>query len=310
MTDTERYVLEEWTEDYQQGRLGRRELLRRIAMMAGGAALVIPVLQSLGLAASTGEVAEAASGTAPLIAQASGVTVPPNDPALQASMTSFSMERGQGIGYLAQPRSGGPVPGILIIHENRGLLEHFKDVARRYAKVGYAALAVDLASHEGGTEKYADLAQVSTILAQTPPEQHVATMNAAVRHLQGLSGVRRDRVGASGFCFGGGMTWRLATANADLRAVVPYYGPNPPIADVPKIKAVVLAIYGALDTRLNAGIPAVREALQAARVTHEIVVYPDADHAFFNDTGQRYQKTAAEQAWTRTQAWFDRYLKG
>lgn len=310
MTDTERYVLEEWAEEYQQGRLGRREMLRRIAMMAGGAALAIPVLQSLGLAASPAEVAEAASSTAPVIAQVSGVTVPPNDPALQASMMSFSTERGQGIGYLAQPRSGGPAPGILVIHENRGLSEHFKDVARRYAKVGYAALAVDLASHEGGTEKYADLAQVSTILAQTPPDQHVATMNAAVRHLQGLSGVRRDRIGATGFCFGGGMTWRLATANAELRTAVPYYGSNPPIADVPKIKAAVLAIYGALDTRLNQGIPAIREALQAARVTHEVVIFQNADHAFFNDTGQRHNATASREAWSRTVAWFDRYLKG
>ncbi|MGH2404128.1 MAG: dienelactone hydrolase family protein [bacterium] len=310
MTDIQRYILEEWAEDYQQGRLGRRELLRRIAMMAGGAALAIPVLQSLGLSASPPEVAEAASGTAVITAQASGVTVPPNDPTLQASMISFSMDRGQGIGYLAQPRSGGPVPGILIIHENRGLLEHFKDVARRYAKAGYTALAVDLASHEGGTEKYADLAQVSAILGQTSPEQHVATMNAAVRHLQGVQSVRRDRIGATGFCFGGGMTWRLATQYAELRAAVPYYGSNPPIADVPKIKAAVLAMYGAQDTRLNQGIPAVRDALQAARVTHEIVIYPGADHGFFNDTGQRYSATAAREAWTRTVGWFDRYLKG
>ncbi len=310
MTDMQRYILEEWAEDYQQGRLGRRELLRRIALMAGGAALAIPVLRSLGLSASPVEVAEAASGATTRTAQASGVTVPPDDPSLQASMITFSMERGQGIGYLAQPRSGGPSPGVLIIHENRGLLDHYKDVARRFAKTGYAGLAVDLASHEGGTEKYADLAQVSAILGQTPPEQHIATMNAAVRHLQGLAGVRRDRIGATGYCFGGGMTWRLATANADLRAAAPYYGSNPPIADVPKIRAAVLAVYGALDTRLNQGIPAIREALQAARVTHEIVVYPDADHAFFNDTTQRYNATAAREAWTRTLGWFDRHLKG
>ena len=310
MSDLQRYIVEEWAENYHKGLLDRRELLRRIAMMAGGVALAVPMLQSLGLTATPSEIAKAAAGPALVTAQASGVTVPPNDPSLEASMITYPGASGQAIGYVARPKDAGPFPGVVVIHENRGLLEHFKDVARRLAKAGYVALAVDLASHEGGTEKYTDLAQVSTVLGQTSPEQHVAALNAAVRHLQGLSSVRRDRIGAMGFCFGGGMTWRLATQNADLRAAVPFYGSTPPITDVAKIKAAVLAIYGALDTRLNAGIPAVREAMQAARVVHEVVIYPDADHAFFNDTGQRYNETAARGAWTRTLSWFERYLKG
>lgn len=310
MTDVQRYIVEEWAEDYGQGRLGRRELLRRVAMMAGGVALALPVLQSLGLTATPTEIAEAASSAPLTTAQASGVTVPPTDPALQASMIEFTMGTQKVFGYLSQPRSGGPSPAVLVIHENRGLQEHFKDVTRRLAKAGYVAFALDLASHEGGTERYAaDLARVSAILGQTAPEQQVATMNAAVRHLQGLPSVRRDRIGAMCYCFGGGMTWRLATQNADLRAAVPYYGSNPPLADVPKIKAAVLAIYGEQDTRLNAGIPAVRQALQNARVVHEIVIYPNADHAFFNDTSERYNAQAAGEAWTRTLGWFERHLK-
>jgi len=198
---------------------------------------------------------------------------------------------------------------VVVIHENRGLLEHFKDVARRLAKIGYVAIAPDLASHQGGTARYSDPAQVTAILGQTSTEQMVEMLNSGVLYLQSQTSVRRDRIGAMGYCFGGGMVWRLATRNADLKAAAPYYGSNPPLEDVPKIKAAVLAVYGEQDTRINAGIPAIRDALQKASVPHEIVVYPNADHAFFNDTGTRYQAKAAQAAWQRTLAWYERYLK-
>jgi carboxymethylenebutenolidase len=309
MTDMQRYVVEEWAEEFRAGRLARREFLRRMALMSGGVALTVPVLRGLGVAATPAEIAAAASSGPTIVAQAAGVTVPPDDPALEAGMTSFPSGTGQVLGYLARPKGGGPYPAVLIIHENRGLLDHFKDVARRLAKQGYVGFALDLLSPEGGTAKFTDLAQASAALAQTPPERHVETMNAAVRHLQGLPAVRPDRVGTMGFCFGGGMVWRLATANPDLRAAVPFYGPNPPLGDVPKIKAAVLALYGELDTRIDAGIPAIREAMEKARIVHDMVIYPDARHAFFNDTGQNYNEAAARAAWTRTLAWFEQYLK-
>src|SRR5438046_1291373 len=160
-----------------------------------------------------------------------------------------------------------------------------------------------------GPPKYAALAQVPASLGRTPPEQLGAMLNAGVTSLQGLPSVRRDRIGAVGFCFGGGMPWRLATSNPSLRAAVPFYGPNPPLEDVPKIKAAVLAIYGELDTRIDAGIPAIREAMQRAGITHEIVIYPGANHAFFNDTGERYHDVSAKDAWQRAVAWFGRYLR-
>lgn len=311
MSDLQRYILEEWAEDYQDGRLSRREFLRRTTLMAGGAALAVPILQSLGVAASVDEVSAASGAPAPQVAQASGVTVPPTDPALEsAGMISYPSGGVTVHAYLSRPKGPGPFPAVVVIHENRGLLEHFKDVTRRFARLGYAALAVDLASGDGGTERHMnDLAQVTAILGRTPPETMVEFLNAGVRYLQGQPYVRRDRVGATGYCFGGGMTWRLATANAQLRAAVPYYGANPPLADVPKIKAAVLAIYAARDERINAGIPAIREALQKAGVVFEIVIAPDADHAFFNDTGARYAPAAARMAWERTTAWFERYLK-
>jgi carboxymethylenebutenolidase len=312
MSDLQRYILEEWAEEYEEGRLSRREFLRRTVLMAGGAALAVPVLRSLGVTASLDEVSAASAGQPPSVAQASGVTVPPSDPALQsAGMVSFASGGVAVHAYLSRPKGDGPFPAVIVIHENRGLLEHFKDVTRRLAKLGYAALAVDLASGDGGTDRYAsDLAQVTAILGRTPPERMVEFLNAGVRYLQGQAYIRRDRIGATGYCFGGGMTWRLATANADLRAAAPFYGANPPLEDVPKIKAAVLAVYGGLDERINAGIPAVRDAMQKANVTHEIVVYPGAGHAFFNDTGGNYNATAAREAWNRTLAWFEKYLKG
>lgn len=310
MSDLRRYILEEWAEEFREGRLPRREFLRRTALFAGSAALAGPVLHSLGIAASSPEIAEAAASAPPVVAQAPGITVAPTDPAIDAvGMVSFASGPIAVQAYLARPKAGGPSPGVIVIHENRGLLEHFKDVCRRFAKIGYAALAVDLASAEGGTAKFTDSAQVTAILGRTPPEQMVAMLNAGVRYLQGRSQVRRDRIGAMGFCFGGGMTWRLATQNADVKAAAPFYGANPPLEDVPKIKAAVLAVYGALDQRINAGIPAVREAMQKAGVVHEIVIYANANHAFFNDTGANYNATAAKEAWTKTTAWFDRYLK-
>ncbi|HEY3247814.1 MAG TPA: dienelactone hydrolase family protein [bacterium] len=311
MSDLQRYIVEEWAEEYREGRLHRREFLRRTVLLAGGVTLAAPVLQQLGVAASSVEIADAASTSPPAVAQASGVTVPPNDPAIEsAGMVSFPSGAVTVQAYLAKPKAAGPTPGVIVIHENRGLLEHFKDVCRRFVKVGYAALAVDLASGEGGTAKFSDSAEVTAILGRTPPEQLVAMLNSGVRHLQDQPQVRKDRIGAMGFCFGGGMTWRLATQNTDLKAAAPFYGPNPPLEVVAKIKAAILAVYGALDQRINAGIPAVREAMDKTRVVHEIVIYPNAGHAFFNDTGAAYNATAAKEAWTKTLAWFDKYLKG
>lgn len=308
MTDLERYILDEWTADYRAGRLARREFLRRIAVFSGGAATGLAVLASRGFAASAEEVAAAAGTPAPLRAQGTGVTVPPDDPAIEARMVSFPAAGMTVLAYLALPRNKPKAAGVTVTHENRGLLEHFKDVCRRLAKAGYAALAVDLVSPQGGTDKFTDSAQVSTYLARTPPAQHVELLNAGVQYLRGLPAVRGDRVGTMGFCFGGGMTWRLATQNADLRAAVPFYGPNPPLEDVAKIRAAVLAFYGSLDTFVNPGIAAMKNALDKAGATYEMRVYEGAHHAFFYDTGAAYNAAAAKDAWGRTSDWFGRWL--
>jgi carboxymethylenebutenolidase len=308
MSDLGRYILEEWREDYQEGRISRRELLRRITVFAGGAAASIPLLHSLGVAASAEEVSRAAAGPLPELPAAFASMVPPDDPAIDGRMVTFPAGSVSMIAYLAQPKGRPQSPGVLIVHENQGLLDHFKDVARRFVKAGYAAIAPDLASPAGGTARFTDPAEVTAYLGRTPPEQHVALLGGAVGYLQELPAVRRDRVGAIGFCFGGGLVWRLAAANPALKAAAPFYGSNPPIEDVPRIRAAILAVYGAADERIDAGIPAIRQAMERAGVVHDIVIYAGAGHAFFNDTGARYNASAAQDAWMRVLAWFARYL--
>ncbi|HLJ58720.1 MAG TPA: dienelactone hydrolase family protein [bacterium] len=309
LTHLGQYVLEEWAEEYHHGHLSRREFLRRIGVFSGGAALAGTVLAAVGVQASPEELAAAAASPAPARLVAQAPMVPPDDPAVRAQLISYPSGSASVIGYLVQPVGKSVAPGVVITHENRGLLDHHMDVARRVAKAGYVALAPDLASPIGGTAKYQDLAQVTAFLGQTPPAQLVAMLDAGVRHLQRLAAVRRDRVGAMGFCFGGGLTWQLAMQNGDLKAVVPFYGPNPPSLDgVAHIRAAVLAFYGALDERVDAGIPAMRAALGQAHVTYEIVVEPNAGHAFFNDTGPAYNAAAATDAWPKTIAWFAKYL--
>jgi carboxymethylenebutenolidase len=134
-------------------------------------------------------------------------------------------------------------------------------------------------------------------------------MNGAVQYLKGLPSVWADRIGAAGFCFGGGMTWLLCVRNPDIKAAAPFYGPNPPLAEVANTRAAILGIYGANDNFINSGIPAIETALKDSNKTHRFVTYPGAGHAFFNDTGGAYNATAAAGAWRETLAWFGQHLK-
>jgi carboxymethylenebutenolidase len=201
--------------------------------------------------------------------------------------------------------ASSPRGGVLVIHENRGLTDHIRSVAGRFAGSGYSALAIDLLSEEGGTERAGTDATV--LLGRAPESRLVADMRAGVAEL--ARRLARLKLGAVGFCFGGGMVWRLIDApEPRLAAAVPFYGPAPEDPDFSGAKAAVLGIYAARDDRVNATRETARTALERARLTHEIVTYPNADHAFFNDTGPRYNATAARQAYTKVLDWFGRYL--
>jgi carboxymethylenebutenolidase len=234
-------------------------------------------------------------------------TVSPDDPAVEAEAVEFAGEGATLLGYLSRPAGEGSFAVVLVCHENRGLTDHIRDVTRRLAKAGYVALAVDLLSRQGGTDSVGS-GNVPGALSGLSSEQIVSDFVSGWRYLQTLPGTDAARVGMTGFCYGGGVTWLVATRMPELRAAVPYYGPHPPASDVPNINAAVLAIYGELDTRINQGIPTIEAAMQANGKTYEKVIYPNADHAFHNDTGSRYNPEAARDAWARTLAWFGQYL--
>jgi carboxymethylenebutenolidase len=201
-----------------------------------------------------------------------------------------------------------PRGGVLVIHENRGLNDHIREVAGRFAATGWSALALDLLSRRGGTGAFTDEMQVTAALNElaATPEVFDADMKAAVTELAKRVPRRAD-LAAIGFCFGGGMIWRLLAAKEPrLSAAAPFYGPFPEGGNLRGNRAAVLGVYGGLDTRIGATIPAARAALEAARLEHEILTFAQADHAFFNHTGARFNAPAAAEAWRRVVAWFDK----
>ena len=235
-------------------------------------------------------------------------TVMPDDPAVIASEVQFPAADATIMGYLARPSNEDPAPVILVCHENRGLTPHIQDVTRRFAKAGYVGLAVDLLSRQGGSAAVGQ-DNVPGALGNMPPDQFVEDFKAGWQSLQGQPFADALRVGMTGFCFGGGVTWRVATQMPELRAAVPFYGPHPPVEDVPNIQAEVLAIYGGLDSRINSGIPAIEQAMTKNNKIYQKMIYDNADHAFHNDTGTRYNSDAARDAWEKTLAWFEQYVR-
>jgi len=238
------------------------------------------------------------------------IQVPENDPAIHAETVSVPSPQGNGHidGYLVRPAGArGKLPGILVIHENRGLNPYIKDVARRLATAGYMALAPDgltsVGGYGGDDEKGAQ--QFGQVDQPKMREDFVA----AAYWLKNRADCT-GKIGAVGFCFGGGIVNQLAVRmGADLAAAVPFYGAQPTAADVAKIKAPINAQYGALDTRISGGWPAFDAELTKAGVPHEGHIYPNANHGFHNDTTPRYDEAAAKEAWQHTLDWFNKYVK-
>jgi carboxymethylenebutenolidase len=223
-----------------------------------------------------------------------------------AQNITFAGPRGPLLAAYAQ--AVRPRGGVLVIHENRGLTAHIRNVAERFAASGWSALALDLLSEEGGTGSFPDEAAVAAALSAisgSNPGRFDADMKAALTELQKRVG-RKEPLAAIGFCFGGGMIWRLlASREPRLSAAAPFYGPFPTGGSLKGNKADVLGVYGGLDTRINESIPTVKAALEAARLDYELLMFSAANHAFFNDTGARFNVPAAEEAWRRVIGWFN-----
>ena len=281
----------------------RREFLRRMAIIGGGALVGGTLLSSLACDVET--------PTSPTVVPTPGLgeRVSPQDPRIEAGPVEFATAATTMMGYLSRPKEGGPNPTVLVIHENRGMQPHFPDIARRYALEGYTALSVDLLSRKGGTGAFADSDQARDALREIARDDFIADLNASVDYLQTLSHVNGDRIGVTGFCFGGGLTWLMSVRNPKIAAAAPFYGSAPPLDEVPNLNAPVLGIYVGDDERINSGVPELEAALQQNGKNYRVITYPGTRHAFFNDTGQRYHQEAATAAWQEVLGWFDEHLK-
>jgi carboxymethylenebutenolidase len=298
MTPMQRYVAEEIAVDHADGLLSRREALRRLGLLG------------LGLPAATALLAACASGDPPAAPATTGAGASPpppvaSGPAVATEAITFAGPAGSLMGAWAA--AADPRGAVLVIHENRGLTDHIRSVAGRFAGSGYSALAIDLLSGEGGTASFGDSAAATAALTGRPEEAMVADLRA------GLDELARRAPGAKlavvGFCFGGGMTWTLLAAGEPrLAAAVPFYGPAPSAASFDGSDAAVLGIYAEQDGRVNASRDGAAAALQAAGLTHEMVTYPGVNHAFFNDTGARYDAATAAQAYQKVLDWFGQHL--
>ncbi|HEV2931277.1 MAG TPA: dienelactone hydrolase family protein [Propionibacteriaceae bacterium] len=304
MTQFNAYLTEEVVEDYSDGIITRREALRRLGMLGVAVTVAVPLLAACDTANQEGAAGPTTAG--PTTAGPAGSS-PAGPSPLPTEAITFGAPEGREL-QGAWSAADGPRGAVLVIHENRGLTDHIRSVAGRLAASGYSALAVDLLSEEGGTASFEDDAAVTAALNAVPDSRFVADMKAAISELERRT--PEAKIGAVGFCFGGGMVWTLlASGEPKLAAAAPFYGPLPEGADFAGSRnAAVLGVYGEQDERVNATRDAARVALERAGLTHEIVTFPNAGHAFFNDTGQRYNATAATDAYTKLIDWFGSHL--
>jgi carboxymethylenebutenolidase len=288
-SDFDRRILELY-DGYVHGRMSKREFIDHAAKYTVGGLTAAAVLESL----------------QPDYALAQQVA--PDDPAIVTERVEFPSPEGNGrvAGLLARPaNAAGPLPAVLVVHENRGLNPYIEDVVRRTAKAGYLALGPDGLTTLGGYPGNDD--QGREMQSSLDPAKLMADFFASFEYLRDRPD-STGRVGAVGFCYGGGVVNALAVAYPEMAAGAPFYGRQPDAADVAAIQAPLLIHYAGLDERINEGWPAFEAALKENGKTYEVHVYPDVNHGFHNDTTPRYDEAAATLAWERTLAWFDKYL--
>ena len=300
MTELQRYLAEEIAEDHADGLVSRREALRRLGLLglsgAAAASLLATALANEARAMIR-PASNAKAAASPAAAEAAAL------PTREIVFRGPGGRRLMGVwAAAARPRGS-----VLVIHENRGLTDSIRTVAGRLAASGYSSLAIDLLSEEGGTRSFDDEFEAMAALGAAPTSRLVADLKAGVTELRRR--LPAKKVAATGFCFGGGMVWRLlASRESRLAAAVPFYGPFPEGGNLTGARAAVLGIYAELDSRVNATRAAARAALRRAGLRHQIVTFDGVDHAFFNPTGARYDATAATAAYRRMLAWLGTHV--
>lgn len=275
---------------YVHGDISRRDFLDRAGSLAIGGLTAGALLETLSPDFAAGQ------------------RLPEDDARIDARFVEYSSPQGAGTmrGYLVSPANQtGALPGVVVIHENRGLNPHIEDIARRVAIEGFIAFAPDALTPLGGYPGDEDSAR--ELFGQLDRDKLVEDFVAAVEYLQEAEGCT-GRVGAVGFCFGGGMVGQLAVRVPDLAAGVAFYGGQPAVEDVPKINAPLMLHYASMDERVNAGWPAFEAALKDAGADYTAYIYEDTNHGFNNDTTPRFDDEAAALAWQRTIEFFGRHL--
>lgn len=276
-------------DEYTHKPLSRQQFMSRLVKLTGSAAMAMSVLSLLE------------------VNYAQAATISEQDEGLILEEISYPGDGSTMKAYLARPKTSGKYGSVVVIHENRGLNPHIKDITRRIAKAGFIALAPDALAPFGGTPENTDDARALFSKIEAP-----VNLNNFLKAFDYLKSrpESNGKTGCVGFCWGGALVNKLAVNSPSILAAVAYYGGQPPIADVPKIKAKMLLHYAGLDTRINAGIPEYETALKAAGIPYQLYIYDGVQHAFNNDTGgERYNKEAATLAWDRTISLFNSTLK-
>jgi carboxymethylenebutenolidase len=287
-------TIERLNEDFRNGRLTRRQFLHRALVLTGSLAVATTL----------------ADAVAPVLSH--GYVIDPHDSALTSSEIKYTAADGTAIGsYLTRPKGDGALPAIVVIHPWSGIDEHTRDVARRFAKAGYVALAPDLLSRLGGTSSFADRDAAIAAGRKLTNEMITEDLTGAVRYFKAQNFVRANKIGVVGFCWGGGKALMFTTRSQDVAATVVYYGENPAnIDDVKNITAPVLGQYGGADNRITSGVPKLEEAMKKYGKSFEYKIYPGAPHAFNSDDNPRsYREEAAKEAWAKTLEFFKAHLQ-
>lgn len=277
--------------EYRAQSLNRRDFIARLSAVTGSYAAAHLLLESSGLAATLISQRES---------QAAKVT---------STTIEYKSDQTPVSAYLSVPQETGKFPAVVVIHENRGLNDHTRDVARRFAAEGFVALAPDLLSRKGTTAKMPTPDAAREALMQIPPEDSIKDLQAALAHLNAHSSVKIGQLASTGFCWGGARSFTLATESDQLRAAVVFYGTAPAPEKLQQARCPVLGLYGEKDERITSRVPETVEAMKKFGKRFEHHIYPGADHAFFNDTGTRYNAETAKDAWNRTLAFLRTNLR-
>jgi carboxymethylenebutenolidase len=286
---------------YVDGAIGRRDLVRRVAKHTGSVAAAMAALAGF---------EDLQAQTAPAGCNVD-IRVPANAEHLVTADVTFPSDDGFRLsGYQAWPRTATDLmPGVIVVHENRGLVEHIRDVTRRIASAGFIGVAVDLLSRQGGVGQFPEPTQQTQAYGRTTPLERRMDLLGTLAYIKTLPLIQYDRIGMVGFCAGGGNIWDFVVNIEELGAAVPYYGAPPALEHVQYVKTPVLAVYAERDRGLTMRMLPVANAMIEQQKVFGMFVYEGVGHAFNNDTGPNYNAEAACDAWSRTIAFFNRHLR-